>query len=129
MDIAPEDIVASLDERPMSVEVRSEVAYRILRETNHRDDLVEKILSQYRSGFKDKDLLERLTESLSNRRVQPCHGQGENLLHLAWGVLPEEGVLDGYLAEYYYDWATKLGIPEEKVSSIILELQSQGHVS
>ena len=113
----------------MSIEARSEVAYRILRETNHRDDLVEEILSQYRDGFKDKDLLERLTDVLANRRVQSCLGPVENLLHLVWGVLPEEGVLDGYLAEYYYDWATKLGIPEEKISNIFLDLQSPGHDS
>jgi hypothetical protein len=125
MDITPEDIINVLDESPMSVQVRSEVAYRILSETNHRDELVDEILDQYRDGFKDKDLLENLADRLSQRRVNSCHGEDNSLLHITWGVLPEEGVLDGYLAEYYYAWASRLGIPEEKVSSILLELQSR----
>jgi hypothetical protein len=107
----------------MPVKVRSEVAYRILSETNHRDELVDEILGQYRDGFKDKDLLEHLVDRLSHRRVNSRHEPDDSLLHIAWGIFPEEGVLDGYLAEFYYDWAGKIGIPEEKVSNIFLEFQ------
>jgi hypothetical protein len=127
MNITPEDIINALDECPMSSEVRSEVAYRILSETNHRDKLVDEMLDQYRGGFRDKDLLERLSKSIYDRRINSSQTHTEYLLHIAWGILPNEGVLDGYLAEYYYDWAGKLGIPEEKVSNILLEAQSRVH--
>lgn len=125
MDATPEDIVSALDECPMSPKVRSEVAYRILGETNRRDELVDIILDQYRDGFKNEDVLEDLIDRLSYRRVHPCEGSDDFLLHIAWGLFPEEGDLDGYLAEYYYLWAGNLGIPEEKVSNIFLQFRAR----
>lgn len=127
MGISAPDIIAKLDECPAPPDVRAAIAYRILSETNRLDDLINDIMIEYRLGFQDQVRLQNLVERLSKKRTNSDPVRDESAFHLAFGVLPsDEEHLHGYLAEYYYAWAEKLGIPEKKVSGIILELASLG---
>lgn len=115
------EIVDLLDNNPAKPSDRADIAYLILMETNRRILLVNDVLLEYRLGFADKSQTLRLKRTVREMRMRESNDIDISSLHLLWGVLPNEDYLDGILAEYYYAWAERLGIDEDRVSKIIWE--------
>jgi hypothetical protein len=122
MTLSAEQLMARLDKRPAPPEARAEIAFRILQEANKRDPLVEGIMEQYRRGFPSAETTAAAREELGAARDANWHCAAGDLFHLAWGLLPSADRLDGYLAEFYYDWAQTLGLCEERTSAIVCEV-------
>lgn len=121
MSICKDDVIALFDRTPGSPPARSEIAYRLLREANVSDDLVKEVISEYHAGFRNRTALADVTNRLSVARDAHLYSSLVNLYHLAWGLLPGDDDLEGILAEFYYDWATALGVPEDRITEIICE--------
>ena len=113
-----DQVLAALDKCPATPDARANIAYHILLEATCRDALVDEIMAHYRSGFTDDDELQFLTQALWKARDTIRHPS----LYLAVCLLPRDEALDGFLAEYIYGWAEELGVPERRVSQLILEL-------
>ena len=122
MSMSQDDVISRLDDKPAPPSARAEIVYRLLLETNIRDELVNEVMSQYKRGFQDLHALADLTERLSAARDRYLHSSAADLYHLAWGMLPINDNLEGLLAEFYYEWAGTLGIPEDRTTKIIREI-------
>ena len=122
MNLSAAEIITRLDAYPATPADRAEVAYRIVMETNRRSKIVENAITFYTSSSNSTEDLCELKNVLTTARTGEGINEDVGLLHLAWGILPSDDCLDGFLAEYYYAWASSSGIPEEKVSKILQEV-------
>lgn len=112
------EIVSRLDRKPASRIIRARIAYLILKASETDNDLVDDVMVQYTYGFEDKDLLEEITDRLHGERMFDDASKNMPLFSLAWGVLPNDDVLDGHLAEYYFMWGQDIGVSETEVAQI-----------
>lgn len=111
--------MAHLDSEPASPELKSKIVYDLLTRTDFADELVEKVMSEYRIGFTSAALVKKFRQRLSNMRDTETDTRRSALYHLAWGLLPSGDALYGVLAEFYYDWCETLGVSAEEVTKII----------
>lgn len=117
-----DNIIDMLDDNPVDPTVRSKICHAIISRTNRRDALVNELMIEYEKGFDDTARLMDLKGRITTARSSIDQTKVAPLYHLAWGLLPEQTPLDGYLAEYYYEWAEAIGVPEKDVSIIISNL-------
>jgi hypothetical protein len=119
MPSSSDAIIELLYRSPASAEHRAKVAFELLRLTNWQDELVNDLMSEYSTCFPALDRVSILRERLSHMRDRHPASKEGSVYHLAWGMLPNDDKLHGYLAEFYFEWAEDLGIPEEHACAAI----------
>jgi hypothetical protein len=117
-ELDKDGIVSRLDENPATSEARAKIAYRILKSARSNDQVINEALRQYCNDFSDSIRLDDLMDVIHRSRLRLKGGIEFGLLGLAWGILPNNDELDGYLAEYYFIWGSENGVAEDKIVEI-----------
>jgi len=112
-------LISRLDERPAPASAAASIARDILVASKPNNALIRDAVEQYDSGFSDSALARRLQDEIGRARLaSDGREQGAGLYHLAWGIFPNDGELDGYLAEFYIIWAKEIGVREDDILKI-----------
>jgi len=112
-------IVEYLDDNPASRTVAQQVSHAVISKIAVDDDLANSLLKTYSLIGEDKEAGSRAKLYLEGLIKAP-DGRCPPLYRLAYILFSEGGSLDGYLAEYIYQWAMQCGLSEQDVTIIFI---------
>src|SRR4051812_14251051 len=113
-----EDIIRELDETPLPFPAAQEIAYDLINAAGMNDLEVYQMLAAYQGGSLASSPLPPLAEAICGKRSDFSISKYErSKSSLLACLIPFDGPMDGYFAEYIFSWAHDIGIDEAAVRS------------
>jgi hypothetical protein len=117
-------IVARLDARPAPPIAAAKIALGILALVRAKDEIVVKAIMLFRNSDDALDVKDAIGRQI-RRHLDDEKNTNLGMYRLAYTVLFNVEQLDGYLAEYLFDWARENHVSDQDTFAIFERILAQ----